>query len=413
MIPRILLILTLAAVTVTYQRAVWRYQDAAADVLQNADFSQGGAFWHAPRGAHVAVDTLLHGVVLQRDRDGGALPYILQPIRNIADHEHLRVRAEIRLENLRPGPAPWQRAVLALESFSSYGAKLKYWPHDIANLSGGDGWRTVERVLPVPKAATSMRLVAYMGAKQGRMTIRNISVRAMAETALSLWLGWALLASWLLVGVWCLAPLLRRPLITPVRDLLLFTGLAVLAGALTPQPQLGQTVAMAYKLSNTAAEAIQAAVRPERTAQSRPTAPAGDQATMPRGSLPNKIRTPAARAAQGASPPSVAPPGYMIGPTPGAEHLGHLIAYFLFSALVLVAYGRRSLTRVATGLALFAVTSEALQSFIVTRDAEWLDMAYNSAGIAGGCALVLTGGAIFDRLPWRKRSGFRANKFIT
>jgi len=413
MTRRILLILTLAAVSLIYQQAVWRFQDVAAEVLQNGDFSSGGAFWQAPRGAHVAVDTVLHGVVLQRDRDGGALPYILQPIKDFAGHKHLRVRAEIRLQNLRPGPAPWQRAVLALESFSSYSARLRYWPHDIANLSGGDGWRTVERVLPVAKAAKSMRLVAYMGAVQGRMTIRNISVRAMAETTLSLWLGWALLASWLLAGVWCLAPLARRPMITPVRGLVLCAGLAILAGALTPQPQLGQAVALALNLSNTAAEAIRAAVRPESTVKRQPSVPAGDHATMPRASRPDKLRTPRARAALGAGPSSITSPGILTGLAPGAEHLGHFMAYLLFSALVLLAYGRRSLTRVATGLALFAVISEALQSFIITRDAEWLDMAYNGAGIVSGCALAFCAGAIFDRLPWRKRSGFRPKKLIT
>lgn len=402
LVARILLILTLSVLSLIYQQADWRYGGVAGEILQNADFSKSNKFWQVAPGGDVVIDAILHGAVLRRDRVEDALPYILQGISDFGSHEHLRIGAEIRLEDLHPGRQPWQRAVLNLDSFSAARAKMNYWPHEIANLSGANGWQTVNRVLPVPKSAKSMRLVAFMGAPQGRMAIRNISVRAVRETTLSRWLGQALLAGWLLAGAWCLAPLLRRPLITPARAMMLVAGLAVLAGALAPQPQLGQAVTQARQLSDTALKAIRAAALPDKGAEVAVTGPqtgVGGKAVKITRGRPASVGKPHGKAGKTIAPPRPAAPLGL-----AQEHLGHLAAYLILSALALAVYGRRALAQVVTGLCLFAIASEALQSFVVTRDAEWADLAYNGLGIVTGCAFAMIAHALFSRFLGRRKA---------
>ncbi len=390
---RVALVLVLAVLSVVYQQGKWRYQAVEGDVLRNADFSQGGRFWYSPRGGQVAIDRVQHGAVLRRDSAGAVLPYVLQPIRNFAGYEFFRISAEIRLEALRPGAKPSQRAVLAMESFSPRRAKMRYWPHDIARLSGGAGWQTAERILPVPTEAGSMRLVAFMGAAQGAMTIRNITATAMIETAPSRWLGRALMAGWLIAAIICLAPLLRWRMITPARALVLLGGLAIMSGAMAPQPQLEQTLNQARQFSSTALAAVQDTAQTVLRKISPKEAPRPMPPNAAPGPDPDRV---AARAEAVASKAATirkarvrtrgpaAPPGPVFLRAANAEHWGHLAAYFVLSVLAFATYGRRHPLRTILALCLFAAVSEALQSFIITRDAEWVDLIFNGLGIASG-----------------------------
>jgi hypothetical protein len=407
---RVLLVFVLAVLSVIYPQGAWRFQAVEGEVLRNADFSQGGKFWYRPRGDQVAIDRVQHGAVLRRDGAGGVLPYVLQPIRNFADFEYFRIRAEIRLDGLRPGPKPSQRAVLTLESFSPGGAKLRYWPHDIARLSGGSGWRAVERVLPVPETAGSMRLVAFMGAERGAMAIRNITATAVTETALSRWLGRALLASWPMAALFCLTPLLRRRLITPARALVLLAGLAIVAGAMTPQPLPGQMIDPARQFSshalaavqNTVQSALQIIMPEEAPRPPPPIAAAGPNREAGRDAANGDAAASKAATAQKArlrTPGRAAPPGPVFMRAANPEHLGHLAAYMVLSALAFMTYGRWHSIRVILALCLFAAASEALQSFIITRDAEWMDLVFNGLGIAGGFFVAYSFAILLNRRP--------------
>jgi VanZ family protein len=234
-----------------------------------------------------------------------------------------------------------------------------------------------------------------MGAERGAMAIRNITATAVIESDLSKWLGRALLASWPMAAIFCLTPLLRRRLITPGRALVLLAGLAIVAGAMTPQPLLGQMIGPAQHFSSHALAAVQNTVRtavrkfmPEEAPQSGPPIsgsgpdrPAGRDAANGAAAA---SKTATAGKARVRTHKPAAPPGPVFTQAASAEHLGHLAAYIVLSGLAFMTYGRPHPIRVILALCLFAAASEALQSFIITRDAEWMDLVFNGLGIVGG-----------------------------
>lgn len=80
----------------------------------------------------------------------------------------------------------------------------------------------------------------------------------------------------------------------------------------------------------------------------------------------------------------------LVGPVAGinAEHIGHAAAFALLALVAAVSYGNAPVLVIFGGLTLFAGVSEVLQSFLITRDTDFVDWGFNVAGIIIGIALM-------------------------
>ena len=174
----------------------------------------------------------------------------------------------------------------------------------------------------------------------------------------------------------------------------MLTGLAILAATLAPQPQLSVFVHQARHLSGghlTVARVWLESKLQYFDTDERPD-PTAVKVSHPRINVDGKGAAPSGtgyvRRAVAPVVKQAAARGPVFDQAPGSEHLGHLSAYFILGAMVFTGYGRRKPGGAILALCLFAAATEALQSFVITRDAEWLDLMFNGMGLFVG---VLTG----------------------
>jgi hypothetical protein len=265
--------------------------------------------------------------------------------------------------------------------------------------------------------------------------VRNLVVDGVDEVP---WFGAAraaLIALWAVAAAWALAPLLRRPPRRALAILALLACAGVLAGLLTPQPQLNQTlgplrhdigyVAGSVALSVTgmfeddaaleAGGALKRTVGPRRagtaTASRQAAGPAVEEVDEAASDAPETT----GRTAIGAGDPRRAgratrsePPGLARAVeqwTPPSIQGGdaHILAFVLLGILCAVGFRDRPPGEVIVCLLLLAVASEVLQSFYDSRETEWEDMVLNGGGLVAGVVAGALGGWL-ARTLWARRA---------
>jgi VanZ family protein len=391
-LPRLAVALALCLLTFAYHGGGWRYATAGENILTNGDFALGTRHWYGSRGGGAQVDPDRRTAQLYRDQSQTVLPFILQPIAGFRQHSHLRIGGDIRIAGIRAGPQPWQWAILALESFNRPTGKMRYWPHIVARLQGAADWQRHERVIPVSPNAGMMRLVAFVGADSGRMSLKQLSIVPVRPTAAARAAGVGLALLWLAAIGWIVTPLLQRRNRSLGRLVVMLGGAAILLGGLAPQPQLGQVVRGTISTVEQGLQRLESSVEraaPEHPARPTPppegAAPEAEQERAgPDGEKAAETAPSRERAAGQRAAPRLSPSGRRLS---GAEHAGHFVAFMVLALLASAAYGRRSIGLVTVGLLLLALCGETLQHFSITRDAELADLAYNFGGVAAGATL--------------------------
>lgn len=421
---RLLAILALGLASLMFEAAPERYDLADQELVGNFDFSAGGERWIGSRQGLKLTDETPQAVRLWRDENQRRLPFLVRYLPKLEDDDHLRVTAQVRVVGVPPSDNPWMLASLHIEQFDRWSRRIGYWPYRVAALATEDGWREVSRTFPVVRDAAQIRFVAFLGADQGAMEVRQISIRAATETNLARWIGWSLRVGWLLLIVGCVLPLLRRPLLDWSRAAALLLALVIGLGSMLPQPELGWTIRMTrlamleagQDMTRLADAAIERWGTPIGDAED---ASGGDVAPASRGNAKSAEAQTKTHGQTSADAPvdGGAPPGAKTAESEEASSaksrttqeraaqrlpqksnseslITHFLSYALLTVLALLAYRSMPATGVMMTIAALAFATECLQTFIVTRDSELADLGFNAAGIAMGWGLVAASGLI-------------------
>lgn len=361
---RLAALLLLAAVTVASFHAGFRYRVVDAAVAPPP--AAGG--WSAG-GPGVRVSKSDPSIVVLSAGAGRGMPFLAWSADDPKRFDSVRVSAELSARRLGAGRARWRSGRILLGSFYADGRRMRHLPDEVGRVAGDAEWRRVALVIPVEAETARLRLVLYNGGHTGDMLVRALSVDNVAETPAFAALRIALIVLWAGVVPWVCWPLLARRRWRLLPAATVATGLAILAGTLTPQPYLSNALSPVLREVRLVLHPAVEAVR----------AMASGAAAGPAG--PHRAGTEAADD----DPASGWAPRLGAGWSTSGEHF---LAFCLLGLVAASAFPGAPRLNLAAYLASFALAGEALQAFYVSRTVEPIDAAANIAGAALGLGTV-------------------------
>lgn len=402
----------LSIVTLLLFNTEARFVTVAPSLVSNLDLANGLAGWSGLGAEVLPSDDGSRELRLAKGASGGA-PIAVRMIAQPGRFSHIRVAAEMRTAGIEPGPERWQRAGLVAPSFGPRGERLTQWPYEIAMFGSDAPWTQVSRVLPVGGGVASIRLFAYVGGPAGVLTLRHVTIDGMAETAWAAPVRYGLILAWGILGLSVLGSLLARwrPIARPLSAAL---GIAILFFALYPQPHFQRLVrpinaalfgAVAFLPSRDDVAAAISSAWGDGGAESdrRPApAPRGQDAKAPdadANGVPAKQAQPTEAApAHNRMERQVPPAGLRLEAAQrhaprlfpdwlGPEDRGHMAAFAALAFVVTFGFPQAGGWVVIGALLVLGASTEALQTFSPTRDAELSDLVSDLVGILGGLGL--------------------------
>lgn len=335
------------------------------EILPNLSLRQGFDYWQTSRG----------GIALRRGADPTAeftadenvrVPHMAQVLLDPHRFTYIRVSGEVKLDDVRPGPEPWQQGAVKLRIFDRNGGILWYWPYEILRLSGTTDWREFEAVLPVGREVAAMRLYVYLGGLSGKMSVRRLSMDAVTENQWFKIVRAILLLLWCMLALWIFVPLFVRKQERIVRRISILFGLAVLVAVVSPQPHLRNFT-----------DAIQAGIA-QLFVWEPPNANSGG-ADVWRESLKETQEPTIANREEGNKPQRsevqvlrlIEMEKTIRARFPKLENISHLVAFTLLILVFLYTYPNTPRRHLIFYLVVVAFASEVLQNFSITRTARW------------------------------------------
>ncbi len=390
----------LILLTLALSHATWRYQIVAEKVFNNLDFSQGGSGW-AASGNRIQVYPGPPTIVALNAQGAGQNVLLSRPLPAASkQYPALRIQAELSSQGIEAGAAHWQRGRLILLSLDASGKRIWYWPQHVASLKGTQSWRRYEHVIPLNHNAVQTWLVIYVSAASGKLLMKNLHVQAVAETVpyrLSLKL---LGIAWLIFGIWIVASLTTQIRTNPATALSVFYAVAILAGGIAPQPQLRDTLRGVYQFVDRLATV-------EEVSHSAENQPAKKSSAIVHEAAPKTKKTTPAMPARASQPQTPA----MARQTTNNYHLTallrsggsdkrlHLFAFAGLSLLLVITFRRYPPYRSVLSAILLGAAIEALQALSITREPEWGDIGFDSAGVLLGAGVGIIILKLFKQHP--------------
>jgi hypothetical protein len=395
---RATVVVALCALTAALQLSDMRYETVRSSLIPGM-FAPS---WGLNRGVAVLREDPTQALLNRAS--GQPVAFLVRDIPNIRSQSAVRIGIEAKATGVTPGREVWQAARVLLWSYDSSGARLRYMPYEVLRLEGSSDWREGRLTVPVIPAVAAMRIVVVQAGQAGSMLVRGLTVDGVVESRPYILARFVLIGLWAAAGLWCVAGLFRRW--SQARMVAAVVLAATLVGAFTPQPLLSDSI-------HDAVTEAQVAVEPVRVAMVRLTAPTGVSTQEASPVTVVTLESPPAVPAPTVSAPPIAPvPGPVglpspVAATPAVTTLladfspqlgvgwGHVVAFALLAASLSFAFPSTPRWQVLAGLLLFGVAIEAVQSFYITRGAEWGDVAQDGLGAALG--LLAVSGFLFWR----------------
>lgn len=405
-LAKIMLSLLMAVLTFLIFQVISHFVAVESNIIPNLSFESGETYWgKSPVGVSLANKPL---PVVEFTLAHPPKPLILgRVIPNPQRFSHIRVGADIKVDNVIPGDAWWERAGVILRSWDRQGRKIRFWPKTVAALSGTSDWIHYDSIIPVPDNAHLMQLLFFLDGRAGRMEVTNISLDAVTP---SVWFDVAvkaLIAGWVLLGLWVFAPLLytARHRITACFALAAF--LATLVAVLTPQPNLSNIAAKAISTTFSFVEPLRSTFSSTTPKTPPSEASSNNKDESSEGSGPSKKPS---QKIKPSVPLSKEFTRY-VGMTPrefaagGGSSFSHIISHAAFSFFTVLAFPLAAPLLLGASLALAAVTTEMLQLFVVTRSTSMDDVIMNFLGVALGVLIAIATRFCLRRIQRGKSSG--------
>jgi hypothetical protein len=392
----------LCALTAALQFSDIRYQTSRSSLVP-------GMFaptWGVSRaGVGLVRDDLSMALVTRGA--GQPVPFMVRDVPNFRGADAVRIGIEGRASGVVAGPEFWQAARVLLWSYDGTGQRLRYLPYEVLRLDGTGDWQAGRLIVPVVDAVNVMRIVIVQAGEAGTMLVRGITVDALTEREFYRIARYALIGLWVVVGLWGAYPLVRRW--SRARIAVAALLVATLGGALAPQPFMSNTL-------QDAGESLAGVVEPARHAllrlakgsvaavasQSVAVVLVEAQPSSPPAAGSGAQTGQAAAPAAAAATPSNTTTTLLADFSPRLNLAeAHLIAFALLALALPFAFPAVRLWQLFVGLLLLGLVIEMVQSFYISRAAEWDDLAQNAIGAAIG--LGLAAGFLFLRRSAKKQ----------
>lgn len=391
----------LSVVTAAFLGWNGRFSVVADDILPNARFENRFDSWTGTPHDVALSDAAPRQVRIQANF-GGQVPLVTQIVRDLDGISHLRVAVDVRTEGIVPGWQFWQRAGVFLYSVSRQNRRIWYWPYEITLIEGTSDWRRYTAVIPVSADAGYMQLFLFNASEAGSMYARNLTVEAVTENGLMRAAWWGLMAAWFVFGSVVLVIVLRRR--RTILSLVTCAGaVAILVSLVWPQPDLSimQRTALRTALiaAHTAVNALRSTSEDMQEEQSvtmsdEDAEPSGDDGADAPESAPDDGEDAGDHTAMGDEG------------TMGASFdlfdlhsttLAHLFVFLVLAVFARLAFRRDDAAYLLVALMAFALASEVIQGFTITRTVELEDGVYNAFGAIIGLLATSAGLAVLAR----------------
>lgn len=359
-------VLVLCALTYVALAPAWRYTTLTSVPIDRQVLSAGLDRWHH-NGVAAAVED---GAVTVRLQGGpqGRVHVMTTRVAMPPGSDALRIHVQGRAEQITPGPSRWQAGLVQVWHFDAAGGFLWYWPKSVASLSGDAGWETFEAVIPVTRDVAASHLAIANVALSGTLLVREVAVAALKERWTSAIASAVLIALWAFAAIWVCRAVLRARSVLAARVFIVALGAITLAAVITPQPYFERASAPVHSF-------IRAIVTPPEQGPAQAGIRAGE-------------------AAHGA--PRVAQDGLPVRFSRseedhfriGFKDAGHFAVFFLLAVAAAAAYPQAGSVVTVLYLAIFALATECLQLFPITRSPSLSDLAIDVFGVVVGTATV-------------------------
>ena len=371
----------------------WRYDLVRYDILGDRAWQEGIADWDRSAGVVAGAPTNGPLVACLEPGEGATLPFLSKPVAAPSDISHLRVSAGLKADRLVPGMETWQRGHVQLWSFDADGRPLWYWPHEIAVIEDAGGWQDHALVVPVAGSGRAVRFLAYNGALEGALCLRDVRIEGLTERRLFAALRYALWPLWAASLLWIsvLVMRTRRPIL--LKGGLLGAGLVILALVLMPQPYYA-TVSHPLEFQLGLLASLFESAQPPSQSQA-----AGSDVAQPQEKAATHKKGAQIWESYGQAQPR--PPPVGLGPFQAFftfKNLAHAAAFFALAVLIGLTYGQLGLPLCIAAALLCVIASESMQFLVITRSSQWSDLL---AGACGATLGVLLGALV--RLRFRLR----------
>ena len=389
----------LCALTAALQFSDLRYQTSRSSLVSGMFAPNWGVSRH---GIGLMREDLSMALITRNS--GQPAPFMVRDVPNFRGADAVRIGIEGRSSGVVSGSEFWQAARVLLWSYDRTGQRLRYLPYEVLRLDGTKDWQAGRLTVPVVDAVNAMRIVVVQAGETGTMLVRGITVDALAEREFYRIARYTLIGLWIVAGLWGAYPLVRRWSRARVAAAALLV--ATLGGALAPQPFMSNTL-------QEAGESLAGVVGPARhTLTGLAKGGVAAVASQSVAVVLIEAQPPSAPATgSGAQPGQPSPPS--AGPSSATTTLladfsprfnlaeAHLIAFALLAAALPFAFPGVRLWQLFAGLLLLGLAIEMVQSFYISRAAEWDDLAQDMIGAAIG--LGLAAGFLFLRRSAKKQ----------
>ncbi|MBI9089252.1 MAG: VanZ family protein [Desulfobacterium sp.] len=191
---KIIVFLILGFVTVFSALFFDRYQDCGPEMLKDADFEQGSAYWKVEKGAGCQVN-LDDGVLHIASSESNRNILVWQPVKGLEQVFAVRVKALIRCKDVVPGNKVWNKARMIMTQHDGTTTQWKR-PHTVALFSGTSNWERYNSSFVIAPDTRELRVAAQLAHCTGAIEIKDLSLTPVRQTP---WYGWAqkmILSAW-------------------------------------------------------------------------------------------------------------------------------------------------------------------------------------------------------------------------
>ena len=403
-----LIVAGLCLATLAVLEAPWRFESLGRS-LTIAPPDQIPKPWIVSRkGVSEAAPGEGGGLVLDADASR-SVPYVATTLRRSSAFSHLRVLADMRVEDLRPGRRNQREGALIIVSFGEKYRPIRYWPQRVLRFDENQDWRSHSAVFPLHEDARALQLIVYNAAQSGRLGLRRIELVPLSERPFFVGLRILTAGLWAVFFGFCAWSLLRVEAHKVLKAaLVLLFGLAT-AAIVMPQPHYGKIVHEVEDLADDLASLAAWPLTGGRDQAESETKPESDPKTEPEAAQAQS-RSPAESAAPADSGRESRAGGLRV--VSGQERAlfewlsfkeaAHFSMFLVLAGATLLTFRQQRRLPVLLFLALFAISSEILQLFVATRSTSMADLLVNAVGLATGTLAALALLAVTGR---RQRSG--------
>ncbi len=177
-----------------------RFSFGDGELLANLDFQAGTTGWVTrPAESDVSVSS---GVLSLAQPEGSQFIIVSQALTDVQRFGFLRLSGDIRAEGIVQGELFWQVGRVVLVGRDADGRALIKRSHVLAAEKGSGGWTAHEAVFQISPDMVEMQLSVELPKATGRVSVRNLSLRAAEQTV---WFPFAialLVAGWIGAVIW-------------------------------------------------------------------------------------------------------------------------------------------------------------------------------------------------------------------